>query len=212
MCPGPNQDMVYFCTSQEGSWLGLGGYSILPHNIFGKCGKGNLFLGEGNGEESGQVFSGVRTHVWIICFFCTLIRIFAVTVWLFFISFVFPVNCSYFNQWFLPFVTPIPLITLLQGDREGRGDMSEPHVICSISVGTLNWAVPFLNHKDMLGKYPASRTRDSLPLCTACSMFGYWRQKRHLNSSILSLFIFLFSVWQYKCSCKTIEEVIFIEL
>lgn len=32
-CPGSSQDRDNFCSSQEGSWLGHGGYSISPHVI-----------------------------------------------------------------------------------------------------------------------------------------------------------------------------------
>lgn len=105
MCPGPNQDMVNFCTCQEGSWLGLGGYSIPPHKLFGGWGKEISSLKRGSLPDHMQCWkewSGIvrdenscENHLLLLHSF---IGIFAITVWFFMISFIFPVSKLFFFQ------------------------------------------------------------------------------------------------------------------
>lgn len=58
-------------------------------------------------------------------------------------SLLFPVKCSLLNPQSLPFVAPVLLSILPQGKREKEW-VSEGRIVWRVSVGALNWRVPFL--------------------------------------------------------------------
>ena len=101
-------------------------------------------------ERLGIVYfhvSVVSSHVWIVCLFLllSLISIVAFIVCCL-ISLMFPVNLSCLNPWSLLFVKPPTLLSILLQEEVWEGAVIEQHMVWSVSVGALNWGIPFWNH------------------------------------------------------------------
>lgn len=105
-----------------------------------KCDRGiHLVLSVGD-EGSG---CGSHGSLWIFIFLVpSVISIVAVTDH-FLLSLLFPVSCSCLNPWSLPFLPPV-LLSVLPQWRGGEA-MGEQSMVSSVSVGELNWGIPFLN-------------------------------------------------------------------
>lgn len=100
-------------------------------------------LSRASGEMSSKgsaEFCVVKNHMWIIHFSSTpWCHCCSCYVW--FCSFAVSSYCFYFNPWSLAFVSPV----LLPIPPQEQGD-SEQRVVWSVSVGTLHWGIPLLNH------------------------------------------------------------------
>lgn len=122
---------------------------------------------------------------WFACLVHSVICIVAVTA-CFLISLLFPVNCSCLNTCSLPFYSPSsPLHPFPSG--KGRVEVRGQHTVWGVSVGTLNWEIPFINHESELSILETGWS----PMCPPC------QQPFHLKQN---------SEFHYPSSCKSITK------